>query len=731
VQLRTLPPRIANVPLILLTLVGVLLCQAARPSLSFAQDDSRAPLRPARASTPPKVDGILDDAVWAAEPLRLGTWVSYNPLRGEDAEEKTEVWIAYDTEAVYFAFRCRDTRPDRIRTTISRRDNAFSDDWVGLSLDSSHAGQLAYHLFVNPSGIQMDALQSGTTGEDFAPDWVWQSASHVGAEGWSTEIRVPIENIRFRSGTNIPMGVLFWRRLSRTGVSTSWPAIAPGQWVFDSHAAVVFDELQSRRLIEVIPSATFAGNQRRKDAAAWQDLEGKRDFGASIKYGLTSAITLDATVNPDFSQVESDAFEVEVNQRFPVFFSEKRPFFMEGMGLFNLAGTGGDSSMRTAVHTRRIIDPIAGVKITGAAGKHTFGLLSSGDASPEGSRQRFFAVGREVMNFGRGQYVGLLVTDTEYGNDYNRVVGTDAAFRKGEHFQANGSFLSSHSRSMTGETKRGVSTQGSYSYNTKRFAVAGQLEHYDPGFRMDTAFFNRVGLTRGWQYQALDFYPSHPRFQWIKRINPFFWTAAGKDRVQGGTETFFLPALRFNFTRAGNLRVDYGNGHETFAGRQFNIGRVMIDGGVQITRWLNLGGSTQRGPAIFYDEENPYQGYRRSAGMRIGLQPNSRINSNTSYSFVTFRNAETGENAYRVHILNLRNTYQFTPRFFVRAVTQFDSSRERILADFLASYELTPGTVIHAGYGSLFGRTDEEQEFGRYTGTARALFFKASYRAHF
>ena len=729
-QLRGWRGRITDVSRYALILVLAVLGHVTSSPAS-AEETNRADLRAVRASTPPKLDGILDDEVWAREPLPLDAWTSYNPMRGETAAEQTQVWIAYDSEALYFAFRCFDSEPDRIRTTISRRDHAFSDDWVGVSLDSTRAGQLAYHLFVNPSGIQMDALQSGLTGEDFAPDWVWQSASHIGTDGWSAEIRVPIENIRFRSGSNIPMGILFWRRLSRSGVSSSWPELPPGRWIFESNASIVFDELQSRQLREVIPSVTFAGNQGRKDAAGWNDIEGKKDFGASVKYGLTSAITLDATINPDFSQVESDAFEVEVNQRFPVFFSEKRPFFMEGLGLFNIAGTGGDSSMRTAVHTRRIVDPTAGVKITGASGRHTFGLLSSADASPDGSRQRFFAVGREVLNFGNGQYVGLLVTDTEYGTDYNRVVGTDAAFKKGEHLQVNGSFLSSHSRSVAGDTQRGVAAQGSYGYNTKRFTVSGQLEHYDTGFRMDTAFFNRVGITRGWQYQALDFYPSHPRFRWIKRINPFFWMQVGKDRVQGGTETFFLPALRFNFTRAGNLRLDYGNGHETFAGREFNIGRLMVDGGVQITRWLNIGGSAQKGPAIFYDDAAPYQGYRRSAGLRIGLQPTSRLHSNTSYSFVTFRNSATGLNAYRVHILNLRNTYQFTPRFFLRAVTQYDSSRKRVLADFLASYELSPGTVIHAGYGSLFGKAHEEQVFDRYTGTARALFFKASYRARF
>jgi len=696
-----------------------------------AQTATPQELRAHRISTPPKLDGVLDDEAWSGEPLPVDRWMSYNPMRGEAAAELTSVWIAYDDEAIYFAFRCLDTQPEKIRTTISRRDNAFGDDWVGLSLDSSRAGQLAYHLFVNPSGIQMDALQSGTTGEDFAPDWVWESSGHVGADGWSVEIRLPLENIRFRSGADVRMGVLFWRRLSRTGVSASWPEMPPGQWVFESNTAVTFGELRSRRLLEVIPSVTFSSNQSRKTQAIWNPTRAKGDPGFSLKYGLTSAVTLDATVNPDFSQVESDAFEVEVNQRFPVFFSEKRPFFMEGLGLFNLAGTSGDATMRTAVHTRRIIDPSAGLKLTGAAGRHTFGVLSSADTSPAGTRQRVFTVAREVINFGKGQYAGLLLADTEFGADHNRVAGGDVAFKRGEHFQANGSFLSSHSRSVTGERTSGKGTQGSYFYNTRRFAVVGQVEHYDRGFRMDTAFLNRVALTRGWQYQDLNFYPSHPRYRWIKRINPFVWISRGTDRIQGGTEAFYLPAVRFNFTRAGYLRLDYGTGHETFGGRKFEIGRMMLEGGIQITRWLNIGGGGQKGPAIFYDSAEPFQGHRRSGNVRIGLQPNSRVNSNTSYSFESFDNRSTGLNVYRVHILNMRNTYQFSPRFFVRAVAQFDSSRERLLGDFLASYELSPGTVVHAGYGSLFGRAHDDLEFDRYTATARAFFFKASYRARF
>jgi hypothetical protein len=159
---------------------------------------------------------VLDDAAWAHEPMPLDPWVSYNPLRGEPASQRTNVWITYDDQAIYFAFRCFDEQPDKIRTTITRRDNMGNDDWVAISLDSTRAGQTAYHLFVNPSGIQMDALNTGRN-EDMAPDFVWQSAGHVDDQGYVVEMRIPLQTIRFRGGDDVKMGVLFMRHNSRMG----------------------------------------------------------------------------------------------------------------------------------------------------------------------------------------------------------------------------------------------------------------------------------------------------------------------------------------------------------------------------------------------------------------------------------------------------------------------------------------------------------------------------------
>ena len=684
-------------------------------------------LQARRVMTPPKLDGVLDDEAWSGGPFVLEPWSSYNPLRGQTELLQTQVWMAFDDKAIYFAFKCLDPEPDKIRTTISRRDNVWNDDWVGVSLDSSRAGQMAYHMFINPSGIQMDALQ--TRNEDTAVDWTWQSAGRVDSGGYTVEVRLPLQSIRFKGGDDVRMGALFFRKSSRHGLSWSWPGMPEGEWVFENHAQVSFGQLHQPLLLEVIPTSTVSRNEARPVGQGdWQSPRSKADFGASVKYGITSTMTLDATINPDFSQVESDAFEVEVNNRFPIFFSEKRPFFMEGFGLFNLAGTGGDSTMRTAVHTRRIVDPLAGAKLTGTSGKYTFGTLVAPDGAVPGDDQyKFYGVGRAVRNFGDAQYIGALVTDTEFHADHNRVVAADISLRHGKSFRWNGSFIGTQSSNAVGQQSDGLGGQASYSYDTRRYNVAGQFEHFDPGFRMDTAFVQRVGVTRAWQYQALNFYPTGPRYGWIRRVNPFIWMVGAKDKAQGGDEFFFLPALRFNFTRQGYLRVDKGMGHETFAHQRFTTGRWMVDGGAQWTKWLNVGGNVNRGPAIFYDPLNPFQGRQRNLNARVGLQPSTRLNSQINYTFAHFERESTGVTVYDVHVINLRNTYQFNKQFLLRAITQYDSSRRRVLGDFLASYELSPGTVVHGGYGSLW----ERLEYNPYQTTARAFFFKASYLAHF
>ncbi|PYS55074.1 MAG: hypothetical protein DMG13_05775 [Acidobacteria bacterium] len=701
------------------------------------QAQSRPEFHISPAAHPPKIDGDLHDEVWDDDALVLGEWISYNPLYGTRMPQRTEVRIAYDERNLYFAFHCFDSEPGKIRTTISRRDSVFNDDWVGFSLDSNGTGQTSYHLIVNPSGIQMDALNTSSSGERWEADLVWDSAGKLTGDGYIVEIRLPLESIRFQGGNDVKMGVLFWRRISRSGISSSWPDIPPGNWVFNRHAQIVFPELKQPRLIEVLPSVTYSINQLRATSDSWNGATGKSDVGLSAKYGITSSITLDATINPDFSQVESDAFQVQVNQRFPIFFSEKRPFFMEGMGLFNLAGSGGDGNMITAVHTRKIIDPAWGSKLTGTAGKFTFGVLNASDASPQdfggrgasiAGKTKLFNVARVTYGLGESNYAGGILLDTEHAGRHNRVAGADLSVRFKGRQQFSATFLSSETGiNAAGPGKQGTAEQIFYNYSNRKYALLTQVEHYGKDFQMDTAFYNRTGFTSGWGYGELNFYPKDTNKAWLKRANVFTWNKYGRDQIQDGNERFSLIGLRMNFTRQGFFRIDQGWGREPWLGKRFNDSRIRAQGNVQIFRWLNLNGNFSNGWATYYDQVNPFEGRSRSSGAGFTLQPNQHVNQNVNYSRVRFNRASDGHPVYTVHIVNLRSTYQFNKHFLLRAIEQFDSSRHRLLTDLLASYEFVPGTVFHAGYGSLF----EKRDGAEYLTTSRGLFVKASYLHRF
>ena len=694
------------------------------------------------------MDGSLDDEAWTVAPLPTGVWRSYNPLFGDEIAQKTTVWVTYDASALYFAFRCDDPDPAGIKTSITKRDNIWADDWVGLSLDALGTGQSSYHLMVNPSGIQMDMVNTISGNEDASPDWIWESAGRVTDHGYVVEIKLPLQSIRFASGNDVRMGILFWRRVSRSGVSVSWPALQPGKWVFETHASLRFRDLHAVPTRELIPSATYSHTQDRTTPSTW-DADGTGDLGLSGKWGITSTMTLDATVNPDCSQVESDAFQVEVNQRYPVFFSEKRPFFMEGAGLFNLAGNGqGDSSMLYAVHTRNIVDPIVGAKFTGASGRTTFGTLTAvdqapghteDDADPLHGKDKLFQIARAQVALKKGSYAGGIFTLTNIAGRTNVVSGGDLNYKPSDSQRITAFVLGS---STTGDVtspepdRHGAGMQVNYYAESKKATFGAQIEHYDRGFVMDTAFMNRVGFTAGWLYGDYSFYPDKDRHPWIRRIAMFGFLEGGRDRVADGDESTAMAGLRLAFTRQGFYRIDRSYAREPWQGRRFDSGRTHMFGQVQLFRWLRPYANLSWGGATYYDEVDPFQGRSVNANAGVSFQPNGRFTQDVDYTRIAFDRESTGERVYTIDILNTRSTFQFSKEFALRGIVQYDSQEQQVLTDFLGSYELKPGTVVYAGYGSLYQkRAFQDPEWidgqGDYLTRRRGLFLKASYLFRF
>ena len=598
----------------------------------------------------------------------------------------------------------------------------------------------------------MDALNTSASGEQFDADMVWFSAAKTTADGYVVEVQIPLQTLRFSGGDEVRMNLVFFRKVSRIGYSYAWPEMLPGQWVFDRPSRLMFSNLKPRRLVELLPSVTYGINQQRETSSAWGAADDKYNFGASGKLGITSGITLDGTINPDFSQVESDAFQVQVNQRFPVFFSEKRPFFMEGMGLFNIAGTGGDGNMRTAVHTRQIVDPIYGSKLTGTIGKTAFGVLNAVDDSPtppftiEGEPfdvpNKVTTVGRATYGLRRSDYVGGIFTHTQHDGRHNLVAGGDLSLRPSDAHSLSATFLASR----TGDREHGRRSAATPRRRQLHLCDPAlvqhnQVEHYDEDFVMDTAFYNRTGFTGVWSFSEVNFYP---KSSWLQRVHPFYFAKYGRDRIQNGDEDFLHTGIRFNVTRQGFLNFSHGRGHESWQGTKYKVGSDFnFFGNMQALRWLNLGGNYGGGPAIFYDETAPFQGRSRNYGIDATFQPNQHLSQSLEFSRNRFWRPETGAEVYAVNIVNSRTTYQFDKHFLVRMLAQYDSSQTpradrlpgvvRVRARHGVSCRLR--VVVReririggAGAGRRRLRTIRRN---RYLMINRGLFLKASYLRRF
>jgi len=731
----------------ILFLIMILLLAGTAAATSGSQDIQ--PLEPVKTATPPVLDGILDDEAWKNAAMVDDAWVTYNPINGNELPQRTRAYIAYDEQNLYFAFYCKDTHPGLIKTSLTKRDGIFEDDWVGLSLDTVGGKKYGYELFVNPSGAQADIFRTGDM-EDSSTDWVWYSAGKMVSDGYIVEIRQPLKNIRFASGKDVRMGVVFWRRISRLGMSGSWPRLMPGQSIGGSQAELRIAELTRPLVLEALPSFTYTSGRNRLSPSSWSGADQTRDLGFAVKYGLTSSIVAEATLNPDFSQVESDAMQVTVNQRYPVLYSEKRPFFMEAGNLFDLAALGeGLANMVMPVHTRSIIDPQWGIRLTGEQGKGSFALLAAADRSPGNpwqgeenpdlGRQSTFWIGRGKLGLGRDNFIGMLYSGREFGAEYNRALAADFSLRFLKNHQVMGHYIQSFSNrpAAAGEANGGYLTT-EYAYNKGNTAILAMVENIDPGFQMDTAYYQRSGIATAKLYAQTRIVPDAKKLPWLFGITPSLYAAVIHDKVSGMDDTELMVEGRANFILKGQISGYHYLGQECWAGRAFQRSTSQLSVNLQPFKWLSLHTCYGFGNAIYYDPADPFLGHRTQLHANFTLQPTKNVNLFAEHSISRFRRPETGEKVYDQGIWRGRLTYQFSSKLFVRGLVQYDTFYQRVLGDFLASFTYIPGTVLYLGYGSL----NENQTWAdngwqrgvtgdRFYQTRQSLFFKVSYRYQF
>src|SRR5689334_22182810 len=343
------------------------------------------PVTVPRFDKPPLIDGKLDDDVWQKAAV-LKDFYQIRPGDNTPPSKPTEVLLGFDPQFLYIAFKATD-EPDKIRATVAKRDNIFNDDYVGFMLDTFNDKRKAFEVFFNPLGIQGDGIITEGRGEDFSIDLLMESKGLVHESGFNVEIAIPFKSLRFEAGKGKLWGAHFFRRIKRfQNELDSW---MPFSRSIDSNLSqeghlTGLEGISVERTIELIPSLTVSQNGRfvhsfgslapATDPGRIVNEPIGLDLGLTAKFIPSSSVVMDLAINPDFAQVEADQLVVTANQRFPIFFPEKRPFFLEGIDIFQ--------TPITAVHTRAIVDPDVAVKTTGKKGKNTFGLMVASDNGP-------------------------------------------------------------------------------------------------------------------------------------------------------------------------------------------------------------------------------------------------------------------------------------------------------------------------------------------------------------
>ncbi len=698
------------------------------------QLEGAEPLKPSRAEQPPVIDGLLNDDIWQ-NTLKVTEFTTFAPDFGKTISEKTEAYMAYDGENLYFAFRCYDREPHQIKSSVTFRDNIIPDDWICINLDSFNDQQALYAFYVNAKGIQADSRFSAGV-EDFSSDLIWYSESQTDDQGYTVEIKIPLKSIRYANTNPAYMSIFFERYISRRSEHGSYPAFDPdkGFAFLTQMQALELHDLRDSRLIEILPSATYSRQSRREENRL-KPYRNRPELSLNVKFGLTSDLILDGTYNPDFSQIEADAGQVDINLRSDLFFAEKRPFFLEGKENFQFAAESASETdpVRTIVHTRNIVNPLTGFKLTGkVTPKTTVAFLYALDelsASDSAGRYAHVPVIRFKQNLNDDSYIGAIYTGIEQDNGYNRVLGTDVFYRLTKSSQIQAHAVASWNKDEMASEQAGRALGFRYYYNTRNLDGDVTIKDVSKNLAIGTGYVRRTGIGSVTGLLRPKFYP---KTEHIQRIDAEIYSAQTKDYESGEWETFNHVSVQPYFFGRSTVKLKYSYSTEIFLNKKFNTGgyHAMVDS--WINNKLSAGLLYRHIQSVFYSAD-PYQGYSNILNASLYYQPIERIETELSYIYSDFYRKSDSKKLIDYKIGRGKISYQFNKYLFFRAVAEYNDYHKTLLTDFLLSFTYVPGTVFHAGYGSIYEKSEwnpAEQNYTynrRFTEVRRGVFLKMSY----
>lgn len=693
------------------------------------------------------VDGVLDEAVWG-EAARLDGFSQYEPVDGRPAAQPTEVLVWYSPTAIHFGVIAHDALPDAIRATRAARDNIGGDDHVILFLDTYLDRRRAFVFGVNPLGIQMDGIRSEGGGgggpgggTDRSPDFFFESAAQVTEEGWVAEVRIPFSSLRLSGTGPQEWGFNVQRITQRTGYTDTWADTrrASASFLRQSGTLTGLRDLDLGVVFEAQPFIT-ASLPGAADAGGGPFRRGSLDpdAGANVRVGFTN-VSLDATINPDFSQVEADEGQITVNERFALSLSEKRPFFLEGNEFF--------STPNRLVYTRQVASPLVAGKITGKRGSMGGGYLVALDEGFDG-QDAVFNIARLRRDFGASSHAGVLLTDrTETGGSgvYNRVAAADLRHVFGGMYYAEVQAGASWTRDEEGE-RAGPIWRTAVDRTGRSWGFNYSFNGISEDFRTHAGFVPRQDQVAFRGINRLTWYGEQGSLVEVVegRFGPDrVWRHGGfgsDGALEGGEDINASVRFRGGWEISGEIGREFVElDPADFASYTTEI----PDGPDEV--YLPLGRVS--GPSFRVELETPsLQGWDASVSARrttqaiflegskgrttslegsLGLRPTAGVRIAVDATWQELTRARDGSRFARTVIPRVRLELQPTAALLFRAVAEYQDGERDILrdartgaplalagvpferddegemrVDFLVSYRPTPGTVAFLGYGA-------------------------------
>jgi hypothetical protein len=728
----------------------------------------------------PKLDdfeGMIPTTPLAKSMVKVDEFITREPVFGKVPTQPTEVYLGFTEQNLYLMFLAHDTDPRHLRSHMSRREDVDDDDQIGFFLDTFSDQQNAYLFYINPKGIQQDGTVSNGQNFSLAWDGLWNDWTKVTEQGYMVLVEIPFKTLRFRNGGKNNWRFIFHRAAARANENSYFPTYEPGKAYPPFQDMATLQGLEgvhpghNMQLVPYITARSFnALDDRDLSHAFFNGKAADARVGLDAKAVVKNSLVLDATINPDFAQVESDEPQVTVNQRFETFFPEKRPFFIENSGYF--------LTPINLVFTRRIADPLYGARATGKIGKWAIGAMFANDRSPgkvvpdfdplEGKSAKF-GILRINRQLGGENTIGALYTDRELdapvetvcGSQYcnalsNRVGGFDGHFRFTRNTQTSFQIVESRTRYNDGTSLRGHDAFGTIRRQTRKWNL--QTSYYDtsPDFETLTGFFQRPDI-RDWQASAQ--YTKYTDGGIISNHGPSLRTDVLWD--QSGLRTGYLSQLQYNinFTRQSYLGPYVQFEHERlrpidFSGlttnQDYGHHQVGINWFSRYTRWLKLNGTFWTGTATNY--ASPDNIPRLSGAQNLQFVATIRggkgITVENTYLWSRLHDNATQLTAFNDHIFRQKWNLQFTREMSLRFITQYEATianpllaslprRKNLNFDILYTYMLHPQTALYVGYNSNLQNLDRALGYDsaigdfrrapRFLNDGRQVFVKLSY----